>query len=93
MSIIYGIYHGREIIYIGSTKKSLQKRWNHHKSQKSKYPNRKLYKYMSQYDIQEFRIKKIAKVPTGKSTKEYEQKFIRHYSVTDNILNMNKSHT
>ena len=91
MAVIYGIYHKGQIIYVGSTGQPLEKRWRQHKTRMYKYPHMSLYKYMNQYNIQDFRIKRLASVPRGKSVKEYEQKFIHQYSITDNIFNNNRA--
>ena len=45
-----------QLIYVGSTIKSLSQRFSDHKYDAKRYPERKLYKHFSKYGIDHFKI-------------------------------------
>ena len=77
-------------VYIGQTKKSIEKRWNEH-LKNTKTRNQLIYLAMNKYGIENFYIELLEEVPENVSLDEREIYYIKQYnSISPNGYNMIK---
>jgi len=76
---VYGIKHGERIIYVGSTKETIGRRWGRHRVKMRERPARKLYVYMAEHGTEAFTIAALAEydVATAHELHQKEGEFIR----------------
>ena len=80
-----------QLIYVGSTITSLNKRFTAHKSKSKRYPERKLYKHFVKLGVEHFKIILIKLYPcAGKLELEIEEERIKLRLNAQ--LNMNRAH-
>jgi len=88
--IIYGIYHGKKLIYVGSTTWSLSKRRAGHKLDcKRRKEGDKLLAIADKVGWDNLKLKQLkkTKVANLRELKEIEQKYILKYKPKGNSFN------